>query len=260
MAATDITFSFGRNWKSYLEGVSATEVSVAEQDLTNWLGSVRGKRVIDVGSGSGINSLSFHRLGAQSVHSFDYDKYSVEATRSLKAKHGNFPNWTIEQGSVLDADYVESLGTFDIVYSWGVLHHTGDMWSAIDNVIKLIAPGGTLWIALYVEGPKYARDLALKRRFNAAGPLGKRVMIARKVLRKMASAAKHGRNPLAWNRTVGRGMNVYYDIVDWLGGLPYEVADEDAVVRFARERGLVLERIKVMGEGDLSNYVFSYPA
>jgi 2-polyprenyl-6-hydroxyphenyl methylase/3-demethylubiquinone-9 3-methyltransferase len=85
-------------------------------------------------------------------------------------------------------------------------------------------------------------------------------MIAQKVARKIARQIKDGRNPFRWNRTVGRGMNVYYDIIDWLGGLPYEVAEEGEVVRFARERNLILENIKVCREGDLSKYVFSRPA
>ena len=259
MAAGRITFSFGKNWMNYLDVLSEDSVSTAEQDITEWLGSVRGKRVIDIGSGSGINSLSFCRLGAKTIHSFDYDPLSVEATRKLHAREGSPSNWTVERGSVLDLDYVQNLGTFDVVYSWGVLHHTGAMWDAIENSIGLVAPGGMLWITLYVKGPRYQKDLALKQKFNAASDFGKRVMIARKVLRKMASQLKHGKNPFAWNHTVNRGMNVYYDIVDWLGGLPYETAHEDDVVRFVRKRGLILERIRPMKEGDLSTYVFSSP-
>ncbi len=255
MDASGITFSFGRNWNDYVEEISDTNVTLAIRDIEYWLGQVRGKSVIDVGSGSGINSLSFCRLGAKSVRSFDYDPYSVKAAKKLRARHPA-AHWTIEQGSVLDDEYIASLGTYDVVYSWGVLHHTGDIWHAIGNCSRLVARGGTMWIALYAKGPRYAKDLALKQRFNAASPLGKRVMIARKVLRKMASQVKHGKNPLAWNHTVNRGMNVYYDIVDWLGGLPYETAKEDEVVRFARKAGLVLERIEVKREGDLNQYVF----
>ena len=256
MSAEEITFSFGKNWGEFLDVLSESDIDLAVQDIRHWLGDVHGKTVVDVGSGSGINSLAFCRLGAKSVHSFDYDPLSVQATRKLKAtKSGQ--NWTVERGSVLDDDYIESLGQFDIVYSWGVLHHTGSMWEAIEKCARLVKPGGLMWISLYAKGPLYQKHLALKKKFNASSQLGKRLMIGRKILRKMASAAKHGRNPLKWNHTVGRGMNEYHDIVDWLGGLPYETATADEVVQFTRRIGLVMERIRPTKEQDCSIYVMS---
>jgi 2-polyprenyl-6-hydroxyphenyl methylase/3-demethylubiquinone-9 3-methyltransferase len=261
-AADNITFSFGQNWLDYLDVVSESNIEIAKQDIIEWLGEdeIRGKSVIDIGSGSGINSLCFHRLGAKSVFSFDYDPHSVFATQKFREHEGNPGNWTVKQGSILDTNWLGSLGQFDVVYSWGVLHHTGAMWDALANSIDLVRRGGKLWVALYVKGPRYPKHLALKQRFNSASNLGKRWMIAQKVARKIARQIKDGRNPFRWNRTVGRGMNVYYDIIDWLGGLPYEVAEEGEVVRFARERNLILENIKVCREGDLSKYVFSRPA
>ena len=255
-----VTFSFGKNWVQFVDGLSESDIDLAIQDIKFWLGDVRDKSVVDIGSGSGINSLSFSRLGAKSVHSFDFDPLSVEASKKLQAKFGSTANWTIEQGSVLDTNYLNTLGQFDIVYSWGVLHHTGAMWDAIENSISLVARGGKMWIALYVKGPRYLQDLALKQKFNAATDFRKRIMIRQRILRKMASAVKHRRNPLKWNHTVSRGMNEYHDILDWLGGLPYETATEDEVVQFVRRRGLVLERLKVCREGDLSKYVFSIPS
>ena len=93
-----------------------------------------GKSFLDVGSGSGIHSLAAIRLGASRVHSFDYDLQSVECSRELKRRFAPEANWHIEQGSVHDEGYMRALGQFDIVYSWGVLHHTGDMWRALDLV------------------------------------------------------------------------------------------------------------------------------
>jgi 2-polyprenyl-6-hydroxyphenyl methylase/3-demethylubiquinone-9 3-methyltransferase len=258
-AQETVTFSFGKNWNDYVEGVDADDIAGAVRDIVAWLGEdgVRGKRIIDVGSGSGIHSLAFHRLGAESVHSFDYDQYSVGATAKLRERVGPPSNWIVEHGSALDVDYVRSLGTFDIVYSWGVLHHTGAMWQAIDNTSRLVAPGGLLWISLYAKGPRYAADLALKRKFNASGRLGKRVMISRRILKRMLRRVRHFQNPFAWNQRVGRGMNVYHDIIDWLGGLPYETATADEVVTFMRQRGFALERIEVKTDGACSKYVLS---
>jgi 2-polyprenyl-6-hydroxyphenyl methylase/3-demethylubiquinone-9 3-methyltransferase len=74
----------------------------------------------------------------------------------------------------------------------------------------------------------------------------------------MLSRLKHFQNPFAWNQKVGRGMNVYHDIVDWLGGLPYETATADEVVTFMRQRGFVLERIEVKSDGGCNKYVLSH--
>jgi 2-polyprenyl-6-hydroxyphenyl methylase/3-demethylubiquinone-9 3-methyltransferase len=104
----------------------------------------QGKSFLDIGSGSGLFSLAARRLGAK-VHSFDYDPQSVSCTKELKQRY--FPNdsdWTIGQGSVLDVDYIKSLGKFDIVYSWGVLHHTGALWQALDNASLPVVDRGTL--------------------------------------------------------------------------------------------------------------------
>ena len=261
LTAEPITFSFGENWKDLVKGASEAEFSSAAEDISAWLGAnaIAGKRVIDVGSGSGIHSLAFLKLGAKSVHSFDYDPNSVEATRIVHSRAGSPSNWKVEHGSILDSAYVRSLGQFDIVYSWGVLHHTGAMWEAVENCASFVAPGGVFWIALYAKGPRYPQDLALKKRYNAASKLGKRWMVARWILRIMLGRLKKGKNPFTWNQEYGRGMNLYHDIVDWLGGLPYEVASEDEVVIFARRRRFVLERIMVDDEGACSIYVFSLP-
>ncbi len=54
-------------------------------------------------------------------------------------------------------------------------------------------------------------------------------------------------------------MNVYHDIVDWLGGLPYEVASAEEVVAFTRKQGLILEKLRTSFEGGNNVFLFSLP-
>jgi SAM-dependent methyltransferase len=254
-------FSFGENWQSFVAGVDAAAVRLASQDLFEWLGSegACGKAVIDLGCGSGLSSLAFVMSGARDVLSVDLDSKSIEAAETLRDRAGRPSHWRLTQASALDATFLRSTGQWDIVYSWGVLHHTGALWSALDNASSLVAPGGRLWISIYAKGPRYLEDLALKRRYNRASYLGKKYLEYRWVGRLMRDRWKFGQNPFTWNQRVARGMDVWHDIVDWLGGLPYEVATTDEVTAFCEQRGLVVERIRELSEGACSQYLFRRP-
>ncbi len=258
-----ITFSFGENWRDYLSNISETEIESAMKDICSQLeiptsdadAPLAGKSVIDIGSGSGIHSLSFHRLGVEALTSVDVDPHSVTATESMWERAGKPDNWKVVHGSILDNKFVGDLNTYDIVYSWGVLHHTGSMWEAIDNAMKLVKPGGQIWIALYAKGPRYAKDLALKKKYNAATDAGKRWMVRKWILQDMFRCAKRFKNPFVWYSKSRRGMNKYHDLIDWLGGLPYEVANPDEVTKFALARGFVMEGIQVANQGGCSDFI-----
>lgn len=256
-----ITFSFGKNWRSYVDTVNEDAVALARKDIEEWLGrdAVAGKTVLDIGCGSGIHSLCFHLLGAKQVVSLDVDPYSVESTRLLWEKAQRPSNWKVIEGSVLDKDFVAGLGTHEIVYSWGVLHHTGSMWEAIANASTRVEPGGRFWIALYVKGPTYPSDLALKQKYNRASKLGKKMMEWQYIYGIMRERWKSGQNPLKWNEKRERGMDVYHDVVDWLGGLPYEVASKEEVEEFCRERGFTTEKIDDDPTRANIIYLFSLP-
>jgi len=258
MKEEHISFSFGENWKNFLGQVDEDDIQRAKKDILDWLGpdAVKGKRVIDIGSGSGIHSFIFYSMGAKELISFDYDINSVEATKRMWERAGKPDNWKVMQGSALDVNFIKSLGEFDVVYSWGVLHHTGEMWKAIENSCLTINAQGTYWISIYKKGPRYEADLSLKRRYNKASALGKRMMVSRNILRRMIRLLRKGKNPFKWNKKVGRGMHVYNDIIDWYGGLPYEVASKEEIVQFCSPKGLSLEMAHEAGEGGCSVYLF----
>jgi 2-polyprenyl-3-methyl-5-hydroxy-6-metoxy-1,4-benzoquinol methylase len=258
-------FRFGKNWARFLESLSEPRILSANEALKTLLGveDLSGKRFADVGSGSGLSSLAARRLGA-SVVSFDYDPDSVECTRELRRRLGgeNPAEWDVLEGSVLDAGFIQKLGQFDVVYSWGVLHHTGEMWRALDQVTRLVVPGGLLAIAIYNDQGLASRLwLKVKQTYCGSAP-GRLAMCSIFIPYFMARGASMdllaGRNPLARYRTTGvRGMSVVRDWFDWIGGLPFEVAGPGLIFDFYRKRGYELVALTTVGGAmGCNEYVF----
>jgi 2-polyprenyl-3-methyl-5-hydroxy-6-metoxy-1,4-benzoquinol methylase len=247
-------FEFGRNWRQFLRVLDEARIQRAEDALRSMLrqSSLRDQTFLDIGCGSGLSSLAAKRLGAN-VHSFDFDLESVRCTEELRRRF--FPadsSWTIAHGSVLDDRYMGSLGTFDIVYSWGVLHHTGRMWEAVAAACNAVAPGGKLFIALYNDlGSRSTRWRTIKRLYNslphAVRPLYTALAIAPQEAKNLTRAimSAHPTTYLRqWTSYNDRGMNRWRDAVDWVGGYPYEVATPEDVFNFCRARGFELTVLK----------------
>jgi 2-polyprenyl-3-methyl-5-hydroxy-6-metoxy-1,4-benzoquinol methylase len=249
-------FAFGANWTRFLSALDEERVTAAENSLRDMLdvNTLTGLKFLDIGSGSGLFSLAARRLGA-TVHSFDFDPQSVACTKELKRRF--FPAdslWTIEEGSVLDSTYMETLGTFDVVYSWGVLHHTGSMWVAIENAIgRTAAKGGKLFIAIYNDqGWKSHLWWLIKSFYNRLPSVLRplfafmisattRIAVIMKYtlkLKPMIAIAPW----LADKR--GRGMSAKYDALDWIGGFPFEFASFESLASYCVARGFIVINAK----------------
>ncbi len=263
-------FEFGKNWQAFLSLLNDERIIQAEQSIKKYLQieSLEGLSFIDVGSGSGLFSLAARRLGAQ-VHSFDYDPQSVQCTNELKNRYfKDDDKWFVEQGSVLDDSYLSKLGEFDIVYSWGVLHHSGDMWKALDNITSLVKDEGILFISLYNDqGGQSKRWKILKQTYNKLPnmfkmPYAVLVMGPREV-KLLALTSLKGKPFAYFNRILHyseysmRGMSYWHDLVDWIGGYPFEVSKPEEIISFFYQRNFTLQKLKTCGGSLACNeYVF----
>ncbi len=246
-------FAFGRNWQRFLQHLGEGRIAVAADSLSSMLAlpDLKGRTFLDVGSGSGLFSLAAMRLGAARVHSFDYDPQSVACTRELKERfYPAAAAWCVEQGSALDSDYLHRLSSFDVVYAWGVLHHTGNMWQALENMCPLVAPQGKLFVALYNDEGRRSRFWRSVKRLYCRNLVYRGLLIAifgsLFTLKGFVKDILLLKNPFARYREYRkqRGMAYFTDVLDWLGGYPFEVARVEEGFDFFRARHFELVRLK----------------
>jgi SAM-dependent methyltransferase len=229
---------------------------------------LNGRRFLDAGCGSGIFSLAARRLGAV-VHSFDYDPVSVESAQMVRGRFAiDDTSWSIERGDVLDGRYVSELGEYDVVYCWGVLHHTGAMWRGLDNLARVVSPGGLLYVALYNDqGRASRRWRSLKHLYvRSAKPAQWGLVLGALAYFELRAFAAHtirAKNPLTFRSLLStrtsvrtRGMSPWHDLIDWVGGYPFEVCKPDQVFDYLRVRGYSLERLVTTNGLGCNQFVF----
>jgi len=261
VTVTGKAFAFGKNWDRFVtRALNDERIGIARRHIVDFLEmpDLRGRSFIDVGCGSGLSSRAALDAGAARIVGFDRDPDSVRAAERVREMSGNPPHWTILRGSVLDDAFIASLGRAEIVYAWGVLHHTGRMWDAVERASRLVADGGLLYLALYTTTPQSAHWIRVKKRYNAASPARKRLMEAAYFLRHtLASELLRGRNPISFVRNYrgSRGMSYLTDVRDWLGGWPYEDAKIEEVLRFCRKR-LALDLLNIQTGRANTEYLF----
>jgi SAM-dependent methyltransferase len=262
-----MTFSFGQNWQKYVSCRLTPQCEeIALNSLTEFVGrnDFRGLSFLDIGCGSGLFSLAALRLGASRIVSLDVDTSSVECTESLRRAAGTPDHWKVMEGSILDQTAIANLEPADIVYAWGSLHHTGNMWDAIRNTSRLIAPGGVFYLGIYnrFDGRGGSKHwLEVKRRYNRSSKWKKRSMEIGYVLRHQAlPSLVRLKSPFAiWrNYQKTRGMDHWTDVRDWLGGYPYEFATTDEIFRFCvHQLGLKLLNLRASNHLGVNEFLFT---
>jgi 2-polyprenyl-6-hydroxyphenyl methylase/3-demethylubiquinone-9 3-methyltransferase len=251
-------FAFGENWRNFSKRLTNEDYLNAKKSVRELVGDLTGKTVLDIGCGSGLFSIAASALGAKKVVGFDYDPQCVSTAKDMLE---HIRPWD----SKIRADLIEfsansilndnlAVEPADLVYSWGVLHHTGDMYKAFEASARLVAKKGTLAIAIYNKHFTSPVWKMIKYTYVKSPAIIRKLLIWLVLIVKVPAVMLTScRNPFSKER----GMSYYYDIVDWVGGYPYEYASVDEVTKFFEQRGFKLRKlIKTQGFTGCNEFVF----
>ncbi len=249
------TFDFGKNWmdfsKKSLDGKSLKE---AEKSVECLIGKekVKNGSFLDIGSGSGIFSLAAKKIGATKVVGFDISENSVKTAFFNKERFAKEERIDFQKQSILESGY-DKWGKFDIVYSWGVLHHTGDMWKAIKNAMILVEKDGYFVIAIYNKHWTSSTWRTIKWIYNISPVIIRKCMILFFYCLKKMFFRLINKNCLEKRR----GMDFYHDVVDWVGGYPYEYASKKEMIEFFKKRNFsLIKSVDTKGWTGCNEFIF----
>ncbi|MFT6671993.1 MAG: 2-polyprenyl-6-hydroxyphenyl methylase/3-demethylubiquinone-9 3-methyltransferase [Afipia broomeae] len=243
----DTHFAFGKNWASYSKLIDEPQIEQAKKGLLKLIPAeeFEGRSFLDIGCGSGLHALAAARLGAGRIVGVDIDPDSVNTAKNVLSSRNLETPWHIENTSVFDLD-PKVLGTFDIVYSWGVLHHTGSMWEAVNKAAAMVSPNGLLAVALYrttYMDPFWKFE---KRLYSGAPAFVQECLKSSYIgAFRLANMIKRREDFQSYvkNYKSIRGMDFDHDVHDWLGGYPYETALAPEVDRWLTNLGFKAERV-----------------
>lgn len=258
-------FSFGKNWQLFLESLNSERINNAKKSLFNFLGkdNIKGRTFVDIGCGSGLFSLAAYKLGVKRIVSIDIDEFSLSCVSQLNKSEGDPKNWEIKKGSALDIEFIENLGKFDIVYSWGVLHHTGDMYLALKNITNLVNKNGKIYIAIYNDNQIALEGTSefwvkLKKYYNHSNNFVKNKIEYLYIFYYIVGLMVGGKNPIKYiqNYKTLRGMNYWTDVKDWLGGYPYEYATTMQIIDYFGALGFKCTKLNPARSIGCNEYLF----
>ena len=248
LKSVDSHFAFGKNWAEYAKHINERRINSATCALRDLIPDLSGKRFLDIGCGSGLSSLAALRLGAASVEATDIDADSVKTAEAVLSAHGPRGRWNVQALSVFDLD-PQRQGTFDVVHSWGVLHHTGAMDEAIEKAAAMVSKNGLFVVALYHKTPLCWAWTIEKRIYTSCPAAMQKALRGLWIAAFASSLTLTGRSFRNYVETYSnrRGMSFWTDVHDWMGGFPYESISQQQMNATMMRHGFRLEKFKSCG-------------